>query len=235
MTPQAFSERLEATLGSELVSVVLYGSAAAGVRSEKYSVYNVLVVCQDLSFDILDRISPLTQEWAALGNPPPLLFTLERLKKSSDVFPIELLDIKETHEMLFGEDVLRVLPINQSHLRSQLEHELKGKLIQLRESYLLAEGRNGEVSQLMLQSLSTFQVLLRAALRFYEVNVPKKKSEAARSLGRHVNFDLSIFEDLQELKVSERILDVRETRDLFQRYLLAIEQVADIVDRLGRS
>lgn len=235
MTPQAFSERLQATLGDELVAVVLYGSAAAGERSERYSDYNVLVVCRALSLEVLDRLSPLTKEWSAGGNPPPLLFTWERLKKSSNVFPIELLDIKETHQMLYGEDVLKALPINQSHLRSQLEHELKGKLIQLRESYLLAEGRNGEVSELMLQSLSTFQILMRAALRFYEIRVPPKKSDAVRALSKHVSFDMSIFEELQVLKDAEEELGPERSRQLFQRYLSAVEQVADLMDRLGKN
>ena len=111
MTPESFTKELEGILGDSLLSVALYGSAAAGERSEKYSDYNLLVVCARLGFEELSSIRPLSARWAKLGNPPPLLFTWDRLKNSSDVFPIELLDIKEKHLMLHGEDVLKHLPI----------------------------------------------------------------------------------------------------------------------------
>ncbi len=235
MTPDALTERLTEALGDRLVSVVLYGSAAVGERSEKYSDFNVLVVCDRLGIEELNLIGPLTQEWAQCGNPPPLLFTRERLLESSDVFPIELLDIKEGHRMLYGEDVVRELPISQQNLRFQLEHELKGKLIQLRESYLLTATKEPEIADLMIHSLSPFQVLFRAALRFFEINVPRRKRHAVRSLGKHVNYDVSIFDTIADLRdgiISSEELDIS---DCFNRYLQCIEQTADLINNLDRS
>ncbi len=235
MTPEAFTDKLKEALGDELVSVVLYGSAAAGERSEKYSDFNVLVVCTRLGLDELDLIAPLAQEWARHGNPPPLLFTWERLKQSSDVFPIELLDIKEGHEMLYGEDVVRELPISQANLRFQLEHELKGKLIQLRESYLLTASKPDEIVDLMIHSLSTFQVLLRATLRFYEINVPRKKRDAVISLAKHVNFDVGIFDEVNDLKDGVLAIEDIDVMAFFDRYLRAAENAADLINSLDRS
>ena len=85
MSPETFAQELQHLLGSDLVAVVLYGSAAAGERSESYSDYNVMVVCEKLGVEELDLLSPLTSEWAGYGNPPPLLFTWERLLQSADV------------------------------------------------------------------------------------------------------------------------------------------------------
>lgn len=235
MTPETFTEKLLDALGDRLVAVVLYGSAAAGERSESYSDFNVLVVSTRLGIEELNAIAPLSRTWAGNGNPPPLLFTWQRLKRSSDVFPIELLDIKENHQMLYGEDVLRELPISQGNLRFQLEHELKGKLIQLRESYLLTGAKPEEVIDLMVRSLSTFQVLLRAALRFYEIDVPHKKREAVRHLGKHVNFDVSIFEELQDLKDGLSSTSEIDAQDYFKRYLEAAEQAADLINNLSRA
>ena len=99
-----------------------------------------MVVCSRLGQEELDVIRPLTAQWAEFGNAPPLLFTWKIFKNSSDVLPFELLDMKENHIILHGEDVLKRLPISLANMRFQLEHELKGKLIQLRECYLLTDG-----------------------------------------------------------------------------------------------
>lgn len=233
MTPEEFTDLLKDALGLDrLVSVVLYGSAAADDYSSDYSDYNVLVVCNELGRGELDALAPLAVKWAECGNPPPLLFTRERLIKSSNVFPITFLDIKETHLILFGEDMLRSLPISQMNFRFQLEHELKGKLIQLRESYLLTGGNSPEVLALMLRSLSTFQVLLRATLRFYEVSLPKLKQQAVMQLQKHVSFDLSVFDLLHLIRDSGEEVADSEILELFPKYLMAIENVADMVNGL---
>ena len=212
--------------------MILYGSAAADDYSDTYSDFNVLVVCSELTQKELDALAPIAVEWAACGNPPPLLFTRERLIQSSDVFPITFLDIKETHVVLYGEDVLKALSISQRNFRFQLEHELKGKLIQLREGYLLTGGKTDEVLKLMLRTLSTFQVLIKATLRFYEVSLPKQKQQAVVQLGRHVSFDLSVFATLHSLKADEVKLGDGDIRKIFPKYLAAIEYVADLVNRL---
>lgn len=216
--------------------VALFGSAAAGDTTGDYSDVNVMVVCSQLGVEELDAIARISKEWARIGNPPPLMFAQERLMNSSHVFPIELLDIKENHKVLYGRDVLRDLPISQANLRFQLEHELKGKLIQLREGYLLA-GTDGEsLMDLMLRSLSNFQIMLKASLRFYEVSVPAKKSDAVASLRRHVLFDMSIFEELQLIKVGAELAPFSRdaAKELFERYLEAIERTADLIASLSR-
>ncbi len=234
MTPEEFTDELSNALGFSLVSVILYGSATTGERSEKYSDFNLLVVCVELSLEELDKIRPLTTRWAQFGNPPPLLFTWERLKSSSDVFPIEMLDIKENHVILAGEDVMKRLPISQANLRFQLEHELKGKLIQLRERYLLLEGSESEIASLMVATLSTFQILIRAALRFFEVNVPVRKREAVRRFATHVPFSMSVFDEIQELKDGKIDVELVDARALFQRFIETVEHTGDLIHQLAR-
>ena len=234
MTPEMFTEELAESLGDTLVSVLLYGSATTGERSEKYSDYNLMVVCARLSLEELKCIRPLATKWAQFGNPPPLLFTWERLKSSSDVFPIEMLDIKENHVILFGKDVMRGLPISQANLRFQLEHELKGKLIHLRERYLLLEGSDEEVAALLVSSLSTFQVLIRAGLRFFEVQVPVRKREAVRRFAMHASFPLAVFDEIQELKDGRTEVSLVNVPEVFERFVATVENAADLIHDIGR-
>jgi len=236
MTPEEFTEGLKEALGERLTMVALFGSAAAGDTAESFSDVNIMVVCTQLGVEELDAIAVLSRKWAEMGNPPPLMFALERLLNSSHVFPIELLDIKENHRVLFGRDVLRDLPINQANLRFQLEHELKGKLIQLREGYMLAAEDCESLVNLMLRSLSNFQIMLKAALRFYAVSVPAKKRDAVSQLSRHVMYDLSVFEQLQGVKDGSELppFSREAAKELFERYLEAIERSADLIAALSR-
>ena len=83
MTLDVLTEELKRTFGESLTSVVLYGSAAAGDHTGKRSDYNVLVVAERIDSEHLRTFSKSARKWAQGGNPPPLFFTLERLRAST--------------------------------------------------------------------------------------------------------------------------------------------------------
>lgn len=230
MTPEKLVEELKQTCPTGLKSIVLYGSAAAGDHAGKRSDYNILVVTDDLGVATLNALSKTAAKWARAGNPAPLMFTDERLSQATDVFPVELLDIRECHKVLHGADPVAGLEIDTKNLRLQIEHELRGKLIQLRQHYLMTGGKAKAVADLMIGSLSTFLVLFRAALRLFDDAVPQKKLEALEKLASHLEFDVSVFKSVQQLKdgtVKAKDVDIAE---LFGNYIKSIECVIDAVD-----
>ena len=230
MTPEQLTERLREVMPSGLRSVVLYGSAAAGDHVPGRSDYNVLVVADRLAAAELGALAAPARAWAKAGYRPPLLFTPAELAASADAFPIELLDIQESHKILFGEDPLAGVRVKPEHLRLELERELKAKLLALRESYLLACGKARRVLDLLTASLSAFLVLFRASLRLYQDDVPTHKLEALRALARHVGFDPKVFLTVQELKEGRLKPKAVAADALFEQYLRTIEEVADAVD-----
>jgi len=235
MTPDQFAKRIEKAMPTGLRSVVLYGSAAAGDHVPGRSDYNVLLVADRLGPDEMKALSGPARAWARAGNRPPLLFTAEQLQTSADAFPIELLDIKQSRRVLWGEDLLAAIPVRPEHLRLQVERELKGKLLYLRERYVLAAGRPRAVFNLLTSSLSTFQVLFRGALRLWQQEVPARKHEAVEALAARVGFDPQPFAIVRALK--ERRLKARglNAEALFADYLNGIEQVVRAVDRRVRE
>lgn len=230
MKPEKLTQELKAACGAGLKSVILYGSAAAGDHTGKKSDYNVLVVVEDFGVDTLNALSKTASAWAKAGNPAPLLFTEAQLAKATDVFPIELLDITECHKVLFGSDAVQGLEIRTDNLRLQIEHELRGALIRLRQSYLLTQGKEKAMANLMVGSLSTFLVLFRAALRLFDEQVPQKKFQALEKLAGHLSFDVSVFQTLEKLKDgSTKTKDV-DVPKLFSTYLKTVECVINAVD-----
>jgi hypothetical protein len=231
MTPEELVDQLQRTLSGKLRSAVLYGSAAAGDFVSGTSNYNLLLIVDRLGSDELNSMMKPVSQWTAAGHRPPLLFTRGQLETSADVFPIELRDIQQSRRVLFGEDPLANVSIDHEHLRLQLERELKGKLLALREGYLLTGGRPKRVVHLLASSLNGFLVLLRAALRLFQEDVPAVKLEAMRQLATHIAFDPQPLVDVHELKHRRRTMREVDPQSLFDAYLKTIEEVVEAVDR----
>ena len=235
MTPETFVEQLRKTLPTGVRSVVLYGSADTGDHLGKQSDYNVLIVLERVGMAELKALSAPTKAWVKAGNHPPNLFTVEGLKKSGEAFPIELLDIRDAHRILLGDDVLAQIDVSAGNLRSQLEHELRGKLIQLRAQFLLTDLKPKRVVELMTTTLSKFLILFRAALRLYQKEVPAKKLDALQALGQHISFDREVFVTLHELKEGRQKPRDAQAEALFERYLRAVEAVTDVVGEFQKG
>lgn len=235
MNPEEYVTIIKDLIPSQLKSVVLYGSAASGDFVEKQSDYNLLVVTESLALSKLKVLSKPTQRWVKAGNPAPLCFTEARLRNSADVFPLELLDIKECHKILYGTNILDELEVSQENLRHQLEFELKSKLIKLRERYLLASSHDAHVRQLLIQSLSTFLVLFRGTLRLYTSQVPPKKIDALKKLRDHIDFSLEPFQTIFDMKAGGTQAKTLAVDPLFEDYLKNIERIVDAVDQFLHS
>jgi hypothetical protein len=227
LTPEILTDELKKICGENLRAVILFGSAAAGDHVQG-SGSNVLAVLNKLGAQELLSLTELSAQWTKAGHPAPLLFTWERLRQSADVFPIELLDIKENQKLLFGEDPLADINIKLDDLRRELEHEMKGKLIALRERFLTTKGAPKQVKELLTSSLSTFLVLFKAALRLQGENPPAKKIEALALLKKHVDFDDEVFSIIWDLREGKKRGE--NPVELFKRYLKAVETVTDAVD-----
>ena len=126
-------ERLTKAYGDRLKSVLLYGSAAVGDYHAKYSDLNVLCVLAEVTPRELEESGPILRWWREKGNPSPLMLSEEEIRNSTDCFPIEFHDIRERHRVLQGEDVVLNLEVDRCFYRAQVEHDLRAKLLRLRQ------------------------------------------------------------------------------------------------------
>jgi len=227
-------DKLEAAAGTNLKSVVLYGSAASGEFHPKHSDLNVLCVLENLDSAALARLNPAATWWARKGHPVPLIFSGDELRRASDVFAIELLDIKAHHRILWGQDTFASFEIPMNLHRVQVERELRTNLLRLRQRYLAASGNNKGVLGLMTESVSSFASLFRHALLALGAappeRLPHRKREIIGSLAKLLDFDASAFYtvlDLREGKLAPGGVDVPST---FRAYLRGVERVTREVD-----
>ncbi len=228
---EEFIRRMRAAAGTNLASVILYGSAVAGDFHPEFSNLNLFCVLGESSFKDLQALAPVARWWESQKQPAPLFMTRRELHASSDVFTIELLDMQQHHRVLYGEDVLVNLQIPLYLHRVQVEYELREKLLLLRQQFLLNSDNTRRLWGLLVRSVSSFVTLFRHALIALGHVAPTGKRETVNVLTEKLKLDPSPV--LQVLDVRENKTNPKklEVNDLFARYLLVVEQVTSAVDQ----
>jgi hypothetical protein len=172
-----------------------------------------------------------TQWWLRQGQRAPLIFTLEELRRSADVFTMELLDMKSRHRILLGPDLLSDLPVPMHYHALQVERELRTNWLRLRQAILTAPNKSKVQLELMLLSFSSFVALFRHALLALGTPSDGSKRDAIASIAKFANADPAGFYtilDFREGNLRERQIDVAET---LQRYFSFVQEVTNGFDQ----
>lgn len=228
---QKLSSGLTAALGDNLVSLMLYGSAARGDHVAGRSDLNALLVVRDASAAALRAAAPALESWLKLAHAPPLIQTEKDWKASADVFPIEIEEIRSAHRLIAGRDVVSPLATNRDDLRRQLEHDARGKLVRLRAEYAAAGSDGRVLGELLARATSTFLVLFRAALRLAGKPVPADPAAVARDAGALAGFDAAPFAWSIEARRAAKSPALKPHDDLAASYLAAVERFTNWVDQ----
>ncbi|MDO8462046.1 MAG: hypothetical protein Q7S98_04200 [Deltaproteobacteria bacterium] len=232
MKPEEMAEKLKGIYGTELQSVVLYGSAAGPDFHHRHSDFNLMVVLNETSLSVLARSVDLCQKWMREGNPAPLFVTSSYLVSSFDVFPIEFFDMKERHRVLYGQDPLSSLTLSREFLRLQCESELKGKLIALRTEWIRLYPSKRKIKKFLLKSSSSFFALFRGLLRLMGESIPPTKREVLGRLQQRTTLSMTSFEIILEVLAGNKKLSRTEIMPLMEDYLTTVEKVATFVDTI---
>jgi len=226
-------DRLRRAHSENLVSVILYGSAASGDHHQRFSDLNVLCVLTTVSPAALGASEAVFKWWRGLGNPSPLLLSQEEVENSTDCFPIEFHDMQEKRRVLAGADVIAGLTIDKTFYRAQIEHELRAKLLRLRQKAANVLADKPALLLLMIDSVSNFLVLSRHALLISGIPTGWPKRDIAANLSR-IGVDASPFSALLDLREQAKKPMSADTDSLFSNYLKQIEAVVAHVDRLEK-
>ncbi|MFO8065768.1 MAG: hypothetical protein R6V29_14190 [Spirochaetia bacterium] len=219
----AFADRLEA--------VLLYGSYVHGSFRAKVSDVNVLVLLSEADPEALGRLSRSMGKLMRKYHITPLILSSGEFARSSDVFPMEYLDIRDRHRVLYGDDPTLVLSIDDKNLRHQIEHQMRGNLISLRQLVLAAHGRKRMLERELSQWYGRVAAVFRGLLRLTEADeVPSEP----RALVSKVNEVLGL-----EPGPFMRLIAFREGRtedaDTLARDLLTrLGELVRIVDAMER-
>src|SRR5215469_9616838 len=198
---QQLVSRLEYACGEHLASVVLYGSAARDEYHEPYSDLNLLVVMRQMKPGLYPALAGVLKWWSHEQKlRPPTIMTLQELRESSDVFAIEMLDIKGSHKTLHGDDVLSEIEVPMNLHRVEVEHELRTTLLRLRNHLLLTSDGDDELKAVMAKSVTSVLVLFRHALIALGEKPPHGKAQVLEHSAAVFGFDGKPLQKVLELR-----------------------------------
>ena len=218
--------------GNELVSLAIYGSAAGGSYIRGKSDINLLVVLTPAGLDKLTEVLDTVKSWKKRRVAIPLIMTKDFIKSALDSYPIEFLGMKNSHILIYGENILEELNFNPDDLRLQIERELRGKLILLRQGYLEAEGKAQSLRKLISNSLTAFIAVFNALLYFKQGKAPRGRRETIKEMGQLFTIDAAVFMLCADIKEGKDKLNDAEVVDIFKKYLREVNNICSIVDQL---
>ena len=224
------AEQVRQVFGAEVVSLVLYGSAAGEDFAPERSDLNFAIVFQQLGFTQLKALHQHLPAWRKLGAATPLLLDRRFLERGRDVFPTEFLDIKAQHSVLYGEEIFAPLSIDPRHLRYQSEHEARSKLLRLRALYVEVGAERKRLEALMRDSVKSFLIIMRNLLRLRGLEGHPRYMNVLDQFERHVRISFPTMRQLLRVKLG---LDsgVGGLDETFAAYLDEVERLVDLIDR----
>ncbi|MGH7547755.1 MAG: hypothetical protein ACREMM_06250 [Gemmatimonadales bacterium] len=232
ITVERFAQEVAGALGTRLVALLLYGSAARGSPLPDRADVNTLLICDLVDEQLFARLDSAVRAWTRAGHPAPLLLTDAEWRASADAFPIEYEDIREAHRVLAGRDPWQGITVQREHVRRQLEHELMGKLVRLRQAYVAHRSDPKQLAAVLGGSTAGLFTMLRATLRLAGKTPPTAAGDLVRKAGALIGFAPEGLAGLVQHARGARVLRLGSADPLPGAYLAALARTAEFVNRL---
>lgn len=140
-----FVESARSSLGADLRSIVLYGSAAEG-KLRQTSDVNVILVLAAFDPAKVDRLrEPLRTAYAAVRLTTMFLLENE-VAAAVDAFAVKFADVRHRHQVLFGTDPFSAATPSRGAEVARLKQVLLNLTLRLRQKYILRSLRDEQAA-----------------------------------------------------------------------------------------
>ena len=228
-----FVDLARTLFGESLVSVTIYGSYLRDSFVPGVSDVNILVIVSEQKPEALRRLGSQGRSLMRRHRITPLVLSRRECETSADVFPMEYMDIVETHKVVSGPDVTEGLDLTRANLRHEIEHQLRGSLVSLRQ-LAVAAGRRRPFRKAMLrreleQWYGSLSAILRGLLRLKGVTpIPQTPADLISAMNASLGLEPGPI--LQLLRTRKR--DSVDSIDLIDALLERLTRLVEIVDSM---
>jgi predicted nucleotidyltransferase len=226
--PQSVRERLAewvksmaATLGDDLVAILLVGGVARGDYRPGESDVNALVVLRTADFAKLDAISSAMQAARYGARLEATILTEEDIPGVCHAFPLLYDEIKRCHITLHGRDASTTIVVHDTYRRFRIEQELREAQIGLRRVATDALGAPEAIGGPVRRKARQIRRPLRALLDLRGISCKEDVASVLAAAGKLYKVDvqpLASARDAPEAahEALSRVLDaaVRDVRAL---------------------
>lgn len=220
---EAFVERLKDEFKERLISVGLHN---IGVTSfiQKNGIFIVLDRNEPDDLMLIKKIyTKFRKKYST-----PLIGSEQFFRDAADVFCMEILELKENAEILYGKNIFSELEVKPENLRKQIEYELRSKLVVLKGAFVDLPLDRKVVDNIAYRSMYNFLLILRNLLRLKGklVNDPSLIEVFEETFG----IELEAFKVLRD----SGKLPFEKLLEVFKRYLREVEELVEISDKILR-
>jgi hypothetical protein len=160
---------------------------------------------------------------------------MQQVQRSLDVFPIEWLDLKERHWRLEGVDLFDSLEVPQTYLRLQIEQELRGKHLRLKQEYLTGAANPERLHAAMARLASGFHTLFRSLIRLHGEAPPASLERVIVRVAEIHDLDAAALQGAHKMRALRKHPGAEETRAIYKAFLTQVERLTSAVDSLRVS
>lgn len=230
---EPYAQKLLELDSGNIISLAVYGSAVGSNFIPGKSNVNLVVVVGELmlkQLKIYQKLSSKKRKQVMV----PLFLTREHIQSSLDVFPMELLEIKDNHVTISGEEAFDGLTVELKHLRLQCEREIKSRLIRLRQAYPEVGAKAKAFKELLIQSLNSTLPIIRSLMVLSKHDLPREisKEKILNQLCAKFDLDNKVFMRILELKIIKKTPPISELESLFDQYLRQLQCLSQLVDEI---
>lgn len=201
-------EEIKSILGENLVTLAEYNNG----DEVRY-----LAICNNLDFKTITDLKKV--------DIVPMVFTRDEIKNAIDVFPVEFLNIKRRHTILYGDDILKDIEVSKEKLRHQLEFEFRSKLVHLRQAYIKSEG--DDIESIILNAVPTLAPIIRALMYIKGMDT-KYDPDIVKIM---IGVDTRIVDDIHKIRIGKAKFEGDKNKYI-ERLINVLTQVGDIVDKM---
>jgi len=202
-----FVEKLKEIFKDHLKSCILYGSYVKGNYVKDVSDINLIVVVDNLKWKDLEEIKNKLSKYAYKNLIKPYFFSEWFLLSSSDVFPVEWLDIKENHRVIYGDDLTEKINVKSENLRIEIERKIKQLYLDFQHSLIFENDKHFILKETvknikfltpLIEKYIKKRIVLPEMLEIFEKNRKLKKEKIEKSIEEILKFFLKIIYMIDE-------------------------------------
>ena len=228
-----YLEELLKIYEDNLLAIVIFGSATGKDFIPGSSDVNLFLEFRKVDLAVLKKSLKLVVKGMRKKIVAPLFFTKEYMENSSDVFPIEFLEMSGNHLLLYGEDPFVNLEINREHLRLECEEQLRSKLIRLRQTYLEVGLQRRGLDRLLKDSLTSLIPVFRNILYLKGKTVLYEKEKVLTGIGEEFGINSGTFLAIWRDKRDNNKIGKEDAEVVFGRYIDELFKLTKEVDKIA--
>jgi predicted nucleotidyltransferase len=220
------------TFGEELKCVAVFGSVSRGESIPGVSDLNVLVLLESMALPALGRIAPLLHDWIRQGNTPPHLYSWDEWQGMPDTFAIEIADMVDARDVLWGDDPIGAESVSYRNLRAQTEREIRDLLLQLRLRLMVNATRPAEIGSLLMSGFPSVAAYMRSALRLAGLKPGLETRPVIDRVGKLISRDPSPLVRCFDARRMRRPFAVALNDPTVDEYFQFVQSILKYVDEL---